>query len=89
VIRQRNQLRIRRLHRNIINMSKILKSYDEAEQLTGLSRDRLQFLIESGQIKVTRPSRNQITFDLHDLVKDLESLDVPQVQLLNLAVKDQ
>jgi hypothetical protein len=70
-------------------MSKTLKSYKEAEQLTGLSRERLQFLIESGQIRVDRPSHNRITFDLHDLVKDLESLDLSQVELLHLAVEDQ
>ncbi len=70
-------------------MGKILKSYKEIEQLTGFSRDRLQFLIESGHIKINRPSRNRIAIDINELVRNLQALDVSQSKLDYLAVKDQ
>src|SRR5271166_3455747 len=73
VIRQRNQLRIRRLRQNIINMSKILKSYNEAEQLTGLSRDRLQYFAHIYDISTQSPDPQLITLADHSAAPAVRS----------------
>ena len=59
--------------------NRVLKSYKEAEEYTGIPERRLQRMVARRSIRVIKETRGTVYFIAEHLMKDLEDLELPKL----------
>ena len=57
---------------------RVLKSYKEAEEYTGIPEKRLRRMVARRSIRVIKETRGTVYFIAEHLMKDLEDLELPK-----------